>query len=291
MVGPGAAGGRSGLIEEHRVNEPSGKKLRIFIVSGSTGRTCDEVVHAALAQFDHPDAEIVPKTKVRSARAAKRIVAEAAETGAVICHSLVEPKIRAAVLEQAKRLNVPIVDVLGPVLTLLEDHLGQSPRLRPGLSYRLRKEYFDRIDAISFTLNHDDGCGIADLAQADVVLVGVSRVSKSVTCFYLAYRGVRAANVPLVLGCEPPAPLLALDPHKVIGLTMNPRRLAKVRETRIEMMGRGPLDAYGQEHEIRRELEYAHGLMARHGWRKIDVSYMSVEEVAKEVLSMLERKG
>ncbi len=264
------------------------KPLKIIVLSGSTGRTCDEVVSAALAQFDDPNVKLIHKTSVRSAKAAVQVVKEAAKVGAVICHSIVASKAREAVVEQAKKLRVPTVDVLGPVLTLFEDHLGKPPRRRAGLSYQFQKEHFDRIDAVSFTLRHDDGCHITDLAKADVVIVGVSRSSKSVTCFYLAYRGVRAANVPLIPDCEPLPQLLAMDPRKVIGLTMNPHRLDKVREARIRMMGPGPFQEYGDVLEIRREVEFANTLMARHRWRKIDVSYMSVEEVAKEVMSMLE---
>jgi len=262
--------------------------LRIIVLSGSTGRTCNEVVRAALAQFDEPNVKVIRKTNVRTAKAAVKVVKEAAETGAVVCHSMVAPKAREAVVEQAKKLHVPNVDVLGPVLTLFEDHLGKPPRRRAGLSYQYQKEHFDRIDAVSFTLRHDDGCHITDLSNADVVIVGVSRVSKSVTCFYLAYRGIRAANVPLIPDCEPLPQLLAMDPRKVIGLTMNPHRLDKVREARIQMMGPGPFQDYGDVQEIRREIEFANTLMARHHWRKIDVSYMSVEEVAKEVMSMLD---
>ncbi len=265
------------------------KPKTIVLLSGSTGRTCDVVIRAALAQFESPNVSTLHKTYVRSAESATQIVKEAARTGSVIFHSIVAPEVREAVVHQCKTLNVPVVDVLGPVLALLEDHLGESPRGRPGLSYQRQKEYFDRIDAVSFTLTHDDGCHIQGLSEADAVIVGVSRVSKSVTCFYLAYRGVRAANVPLIPDCEPPQELLAIDRRKVIGLTMNPNRLERVREVRIGMMGPGPFQQYGDAREIEREIKFANTLMARQGWRKIDVSYMSVEEVAKEVMSMLDK--
>jgi len=264
-------------------------KPTIVLLSGSTGRTCAEVFRAALAQFDNPDVELIHKTNVRSVEDATATVRQAAESKAVILHSIVDREVRDAVLDQCKKLNVTAIDVLGPVLASLEDHLGQSPRGRPGLSYQLRKEYFDRIDAVSYTLAHDDGCRIHGLAEADVEIVGVSRASKSVTCFYLAYRGIRAANVPLIPNCEPPPELLAIDPRKVIGLTMNANRLARVREVRIGMMGPGPFQQYGDAREIEREINLAKSLMTRHGWRKIDVSYMSVEEVAKEVMSMLDK--
>ena len=264
-------------------------KPTIVLLSGATGRTCKEVFRAALAQFDSPDVDLIHETNVRSVGEAIEAVRQAAESKAVILHSIVDPEVREAFLEQSKELNVPSVDVLGPVLSVLEDHFGQSPQGRPGLSYHHRKEPFDRIDAVSYTLAHDDGCRIHGLPDSDVVIVGVSRSSKSVTCFYLAYRGVRAANVPLIPNCEVQQELLAIDPRKVIGLTMNANRLARVREVRIGMMGRGPFQQYGDSREIEREINFAKALMNRHGWRKIDVSYMSVEEVAKEVMSMLEK--
>jgi regulator of PEP synthase PpsR (kinase-PPPase family) len=143
------------------------------------------------------------------------------------------------------------------------------------------------MDAIDFTLAHDDGCGLPDVAKADVVVVGVSRSSKSVTCFYLAYRGIRAANVPLIPGCEPPAELLSLPSRKVIGLTMNASRLRSLREARIQTMGKADFAKYGDLREISEELKYAAAMMSERSWRRIDVSYMSVEEVAKQIVAML----
>ena len=265
------------------------RSLQLFILTGGTGRTCGQVLRAALAQFEKPRVEKVLKTEVRTARAVQEIVKEAAKAGAVICHSVVEPEIREAVIQETQKSRVPTVDLLGPVLTLLDDHLEQSPRRQPGLSYQLQREHFDRIDAVDFTLEHDDGCRPNDLDRADVVLVGVSRVSKSVTCFYLSYRGIRAANVSLVAGHDPPPKLLKVDPDKVIGLTMNVNRLQGVRKARIKTMGKGPFDDYGDRRKIMAELRAADTLMCEHGWRSVDVSYKSVEEVAKEVLSMIGR--
>ncbi len=176
------------------------------------------------------------------------------------------------------------------MLAVLSDQLGVAPQRKPGLSYKLQKEYFDRIDAVSFTLEHDDGAGLGTLSEADVVLVGVSRVSKSVTCFYLAYRGVRAANVPLIPGIDPPDELLAMPRQKVIGLTATPNRLRSVREARrhkLDKSGSGTVDYYVGHTEIGAELRYALTIMKKCGWRCIDVSYMAVEEVAVQVLQSI----
>ncbi len=259
----------------------------VFIVSGATGRICSEVIDAALAQFGKRNTRIVRRTKIRSSRSIAPIVAEAAAQSAVVFHSLVSPNVRRTLVSECERLKVPVLDVLGPALTLLEDHLQRKPRHRPGLSYQLQKERYDRLNAVDYTLEHDDGCGLADLNQADVVLVGVSRVSKSVTCFYLAYRGVCAANVPLIPTCSPPQQLLALPSEKVIGLTINVRRLRSLREARAESFGNTQAGAYIEQREIAREVRWANELMEENGWRTIDVSYMSVEEVAGRIRSMI----
>jgi regulator of PEP synthase PpsR (kinase-PPPase family) len=154
-------------------------------------------------------------------------------------------------------------------------------------SYALQKKQLDLYDAVDFTLSHDDGAGLHEIDRADVVLVGASRTCKSVTCFYLAYRGLRAANVPLIPGCAPADEVLALDPHKVIGLTMNAQRLSRVREARVERLKAGNMERYVDTTDINVELREAARLMARNGWRCLDVSYLSVEEVAKEVQTML----
>jgi len=261
--------------------------LTIFILSGSTGRTCDEVLKAALAQFDEPSVQIVRSTNLDSEADVVREVRAAAEAGAVICHSLVVPRLHEVLRREATQLHVPAIDILGPLIILLQDQLGQRPRGLAGLAFQTQRERLERIDAVDYTLAHDDGAHLSDLDQADVVLVGASRVSKSVTCFYLAYEGIRAANVPLIPDIEPPAELLALERNKVIGLTMNANRLHSLRQARIKTLGDGAFDKYGSLHEIDAELRQSERLIARCGWRRLDVSYMSVEEVAKEIVSLM----
>jgi regulator of PEP synthase PpsR (kinase-PPPase family) len=262
--------------------------LTVILLTGGKGRTGEQVLRSALAQFDDPNVKIVCRHDVVTVREAKQIVSHAAKLGAVICHSIVDPKVRAVLLDEIKVHHVPAVDVLGPTLALLADHLDQAPKRVAGRSYKLGKPRFDRIDAVDYTLAHDDGCGLADLDKADVVLVGASRVSKSVTCFYLAYRGIRAANVPLIRGCNPPQEVIDLHPHKVVGLTMNPSRLQGVRDARAETMGKG-FENYSDRRETIADLKYANKIIADYGWQSIDVSYMSVEEVAHKVLEIVPR--
>jgi regulator of PEP synthase PpsR (kinase-PPPase family) len=270
------------------------KPLSIFVLSGGTGRTGDQIVEAALAQFARPAVQLERRTNVRTIEAARGVIQEAEGRQGIVFHTLVAPDVRQAVADEAARRMVPLVDILGPALAVLEDHLRAQPRRQAGLSYLAQKDRFDRMDAVDYTLHHDDGQRPEGLLLADVVLVGPSRVSKSVTCFYLAYRGVRAANVPLVLGVAPPPQLGQLDPEKVIGLTMNPHRLRAIRETRTGHFGadaQTALDEYSEPKQIAQELRYALSLTEQRHWRHIDVSYKSVEETAEEVLRMLGNCG
>jgi hypothetical protein len=261
--------------------------LHVVILSGGTGRTAETVLRAALAQFGKIHVTWQSFTGVRSVRQAKAAVRQAASEAAILFHSLVDPKIRHAAMVEVERCGVVAVDVLGPALSALADKLGRSPRGKAGLAYAWNKEQYQRIEAVDFTLAHDDGQGLSDLDRADVVLVGVSRVSKSVTCFYLAYRGIRAANVPLVPGTALPEELLKLPKHKVIGLTMNPGRLQAIRAARAVRGLAGANPSYTDKRAIARELQEARRIMEEHGWRCLDVSYMAVEEVALEIRTLL----
>lgn len=259
----------------------------IVILSGGTGRTADQVITAALAQFSDVDVEVIRATGIRQPDAAVKVVKQAAANGAVICHSLVDPHVRSAVEQEVRRLGVASIDVLGPALTLLGDYLQATAKGRPGLLYELHYEQMDRMDAVDFTLAHDDGKRVADLGKADVVLVGASRTSKSVTCFFLASHGVRAANIPLIPGQPPPRELTRLSPRRVIGLTMNAVRLESIRKTRLQRISHLPVAQYGELDEIQEELRWVRNLMAEHSWECLDVSYKATEEVAGLILEML----
>ena len=270
------------------------KPLTIMILSGGTGRTGERVIQSALAQFDRPSVEIALKTRVRTPQAALETIDSAQAKQAILCHTLVQPEIREIVMRECQLRGVHVVDLLGPTLSLLDDHLEDSPRNQPGLSSELNKEQFERMDAVDFTLAHDDGARLKDLKQADVVLVGVSRVSKSVTCFYLAARGVRAANVPFTMIHGFPPELEQLDPQRVVGLVMNASRLSAIRRTRLDRISSRPVEGYADRCDIARELRHATNIIQRHGWQWIDVSYKATEEVASEIIEILpdrDRRG
>lgn len=266
------------------------KPLKIVVLSGGTGRTGEQTVRAALAQFEAPNVEVVVKSQVRTLRKALKVIEWAQEKRAIICHTLMQPELRELVARECNLRDIHVVDLLGHTVSLLADHLEDTPRNEPGLSYELNREQFERIDAVDFTLAHDDGASVKDLDQADIVLVGPSRVSKSVTCFYLAYRGVRAANVPFVSGVTPPDELLQLSSDKVIGLTMNPQRLQCIREARFGEIHAAQLQNYADIRHIAKELRDFRSLMHRYRWRIIDVSYVAVEEVAREIIELTSQR-
>jgi regulator of PEP synthase PpsR (kinase-PPPase family) len=264
--------------------------LKIVILTGGTGQTGAQVVQSALAQFEDPNVEIVLKPRVRTPNAALKVIESVQAQRAILCHTLVQPEVREAVTRECHLRDVQAVDLLGPTVSLLDDHLDSTPRNQPGLSSELNKEQLERIDAVDFTLVHDDGARVGDLKQADVVLVGVSRVSKSVTCFYLAARGVRAANVPLTMVHPLPPELERLDPQRVIGLTMNAARLSAIRQARLDRISKRPVHGYAEQGDVVAELRHVASIITRHGWRRIDVSYKATEEVASEIIEMLPKR-
>jgi [pyruvate, water dikinase]-phosphate phosphotransferase / [pyruvate, water dikinase] kinase len=261
-------------------------KPRLFVVSDGRGRTCQHVLDAALVQFRDQPCEVITCSGVRSADQIREVVEMAAEERGVIFYTLVAQETRSALDHACLELEVPSVDILGPALSALHDVIQSSPEATPGLLYDSDRERFDRIESVHFTLKHDDGQRPQDLEEADVVLVGVSRSSKSATCFYLAYAGIRAANVPLVPDIKPPAELLALPPERVIGLRLNAMRLRKIREARLVSMKSGWVEQYVDKRMIAREVLAANRLMEEHSWRHIDVSYRAVEEIASRVMEM-----
>jgi hypothetical protein len=258
----------------------------LYIVSDGRGDTGASVLEAALVQFQGESHRILREANVRSKERVLAIIAAAREVHGVVFYTLVEQQTRLALQESAAQHGVPVVDILGPVFSALHDTFGRKPGSQPGLLYARGRERFDRLDAVDYTLEHDDGRHHNQLANADVVLVGVSRSGKSSTCFFLALQGVKAANVPFVPGQSLPPELIALPRERVIGLVVNPSRLIALREARAKHFGLDAGNAYTDAEKVRQEVRDAHRLCLLHDWRTIDVSYMAVEEIAREVVHL-----
>ena len=267
------------------------KTPTIFIVSDGRGDTAAQVLKAAAVQFHGRRYRSVRRAGVRTPDEVTAIVRDARKAKAVVFYTLVDEEIRKTMRRASGRLLVPTVDILGPCFTALAERFKGKHGETPGLLYSSDRDRLDRMAAIDYTLAHDDGRRPHELARADVVLVGVSRASKSSTCFFLAYAGIRAANVPLIPGIVPPRQLLALAPSLVVGLRVNVDRLMTVRNARAEHLGGAPIDAYLDRRAIATEVLEANRLMEQQGWRSIDASYLAVEEIAREVVRLRNLKG
>jgi regulator of PEP synthase PpsR (kinase-PPPase family) len=257
----------------------------IFLVSDGRAETANQVLKAAAVQFSDQDYRCFRHPNVRTREEVVRIVAEAEKMDAVIFYTLVSNETRQA-MRQASGSNVAIVDILGPVFTALKGQFKRKPGAVPGLLYDLDRDRFDRMTAFEYALAHDDGQRLHELHRADVVLVGVSRSSKSSTCFYLAYQGIRAANVPLLPDREPPPQLLKIPRNRVIGLRINVMRLLRVREGRVPGLGVGDEKDYVNRRAVADEVNNANRLMEKQRWQSIDVSYLAIEEIAREIMQL-----
>ncbi len=264
--------------------------LKILVVSDATGETAERVVRSALTQFEDAQVAVVRCGGVRTPEQVRAVVAEAALRDSLVVHTLVSDTLRQVMLREARIHGVDAMDLMGPALDRLAFHLGVSPREKVGLFDQLTEATSRRIEAVEFAFRHDDGQYVEELERAEIVLVGVSRTMKTPTTIYLAYNGWFAANVPIVPGIEPAPALLALPRERVFGFAMSAPRLAELRRARAEHLGL-PVDSYSSLEAVRADLAHSQALCQRQGWRRIDVTGKSVEEVAREVLVLGRLEG
>ncbi len=261
--------------------------FHVHLVSDSTGETLNAMARAVCARFDNvlPIEHIY--ALVRSQRQLDRALGDIEEAPGVVIHTIVDPNLRSALEEGCRRLDMPCIAALDPLVSAMSRYLGASTTSKIGAHLRLDNDYFNRMDALNYAIGHDDGQGGQDLDQADVVLVGVSRTSKTPTCIYLAHRGVRAANVPLVPGRPLPERLFQLKSALVVGLTIAPDRLIQIRRNRLLSLKENRESSYIDTDTVRDEIVQARRLYERQGWPVIDVTRRSVEETAAAVLNLL----
>ena len=271
------------------------QRINLHLVSDATGETLNNLARATIVQFKHAEVVHHRWNMIRTRFQLHRVIEGIeAEPGPVLS-TIVDQGLRAELGKTCQQLNLPVVNVLDPVLTMLQEYLGEKATARPGQQYVMNTDYFKRIDAMHYVLAHDDGQAHTNLAEADVILVGVSRSSKTPTCFYLANRGIKAANVPLVPGL-PDVPGLANPNCPVIGLTLDDRALIEIRRHRLRLIGAGGQTGfataggsdYVDEDAVKQELLWARRLCNNHGWPVIDVTRRSIEETAATVLQLME---
>src|SRR6266446_3056385 len=259
---------------------------KIFVVSDATGSTAEHVLQAALAQFEAGDVKVERRPQTRTVDRIRDVVDEAHESGGMLVHTLASTDLRREIYLRATERRVHSVDLLGNVLSDLSAFLGAPPGGVPGGLHRFDENYYRRMDALTFVVKHDDGMGLDDLDRAEIVLVGVSRTSKTPLSIYLAVRGYFVANVPIIYNVEGPDELFKINQRKVVALRMDPFRLRHIREQRLRSFREDARQAYIDAHAVQREVAYSDEVFKRALWPVVDMTLKSLEEVATEVVSL-----
>ena len=267
---------------------PLASYFHVHLVSDSTGETLNAILKAVTSQFAIAKPLEHINALVRSEAQLNRTLKEIEESPGIVLYTIMNPNLRRRLELRCSELQVPAVPVLDPFLSAFADYLSLEQSGKAGAQYDMDDAYFQRIEALDYTLAHDDGQMTWDLEAADVVLIGVSRTSKTPTCMYLANRGIKVANIPLVPTSDPPPELFELRKPLIVGLVASPDRLAQIRKSRLgELNADGQAESYSDLENIRAEVLKAKRLYTKHRWPMIDVTRKSVEETAASILTKL----
>ena len=262
------------------------KRRAIYVISDSTGETGAKVVQAALLQFRHEQVSLRIFSNLRDKTALCDTVDRAAAENALVVYTLVRVEQRVIVHDRAAQYGVQAVDLMGPLMARLGHWLGEAPVSTPGLLHRLDEEYFRRIEALEFAVKNDDGKMPANFPHAHIVIVGVSRTSKTPVSSILAQRGYKVANLPLVMNLPPPKEIEEMDPQRVYGLTVAAQTLHQIRQARVERMGMERGAEYADIEQIKQELTWARDYFRKHPeWTIVDVTRRAIEETASDILA------
>lgn len=265
------------------------KLFHVHLVSDSTGETVGSVARAAIAQFDSVEAEEHNWTLVRTKSQMQKVLDGIEAQPGMVLFTIVDRELRNMLMQHCQRMALPIIPVVTPVIREISNYIGVKTHAKVGKQYEMDDDYFSKVEAINYALAHDDGQGHWELGEADIVLVGPSRTSKSPTCVYLAYRGFKAANVPYVMGCALPDSLFEIKKPLVVGLTISPDQLLQIRKTRLQSIKEEKDTNYVDGEAIQKELDESRKLFRSHHWPIIDVSRRSVEETAATIIQYLEK--
>jgi len=267
------------------------KEYNIYIVSDGSGRTAEQALTAALAQFGNVKVNLIRRPKVRTEQRVINVIKEAKENDGFIVHTLVTDKLREAMLRGGRKNNVDTIDLMGGLLARLSEEFSVSPAEKPGLFGQLNKTYFRRIETMEFAFHHDDGQRVNELKKAEIILLGVSRTFKTPLSIYLAFKGWFVANVPIVMGQEFPPIINKLLASNVFCLDTNARALAELRWARQSYLG-GAVGDYDDIEFVRMELMYARNIFSKNpGWAIINVTNKPIEEIATEILTLKGERG
>jgi regulator of PEP synthase PpsR (kinase-PPPase family) len=267
--------------------DDQGSFFHLHLVSDATGETLITVARAAAAQYENVTAVEHVYPLVRTQKQIERVLDEIETSPGIVLYTLLDPALTGRLEDKCRELAVPSLSVLGPVLSLLKSYLGAETTSRIGAQHMLNADYFKRIDALNYTMLHDDGQHLDNLEEADIVLTGVSRTSKTPTSIYLANRGVKTANVPLIAGIPVPPQLEQLQRPLVIGLFASPERIVQIRQNRLLSLRASEDDPYVDRQAVTEEIAFSRRLCARHNWPSIDVTRRSIEETAAAAMALL----
>ncbi|MFT4074809.1 MAG: pyruvate, water dikinase regulatory protein [Asticcacaulis sp.] len=267
-----------------------GSYFHVHLVSDSTGETLNALAKAAAARFEG----ILPiehiYVLIRSEKQLERALTEIESFPGIVLHTMVDMELRTMLEARCRELDMPAIGVLDPLVVAFSRHLGAAVSKRVGAQHNLDNEYFERIEALNYAIAHDDGAAADRVKNADVVLVGVSRTSKTPTCIYLAHRGIKAANIPLVPGRGLPEELDEVNVPLVVGLIASPERLISIRKNRLLTLNDDRPSSYTDTEAVRQEIIAARRLFERKGWPVIDVTRRSIEETSATIISLLNEK-
>lgn len=266
------------------------KTFHVHLVSDATGETINSVMRACLVQFEDGEADVTEHSwsLVRTSGQMDRALAGIRQNPGLVLYTIVNDRLREQLVEGCRAANIQSVAVLDPVISAMAAHFGQKARGQSGRQHELDAEYFDRIEAMNFALSHDDGQSSRTYNEADVILIGVSRSSKTPTCIYLANRGIKCANVPIVPNCPMPPELFTVKKPLIVGLTKDATQLVQIRRNRLQMIARDEDTDYVDLSTVREEVAMARRLCTDHGWPVIDVTRRSIEETAATIIQLLQ---
>ena len=265
------------------------EKKYVYVLSDSLGETAMLVVKAALTQFDTSNTTLKKVPYVNDTDSIEEVILEAKKNKSLIVYTIVLKHLKSYINKRAKEEQIITIDLLGPMLRGMEDFFEQRPERTPGLLHKLDEDYFKKIEAVEFAVKYDDGKDPRAVFYADIILTGVSRTSKTPLCIYLAHKGLKVVNIPLVPEVKPPEELFAKKSGKVIGLTISPTLLNQVRVERLKTMGLERDADYASFERILEELDFAEGILKRLGCPVLDVTNKAVEETASKILQIYNR--
>lgn len=263
--------------------------LTVYILSDGTGETASAMVRAGLVQFREKNIQIVRCKNVRTEGQLESLIEEVFQKQGCLVHTMVSPEMREKIREKTSEKGLIAVDLLGPLLESLDTYAGGHENApEAGLLRTVDERYFKRIEAIEFTVKHDDGKMVDGLEKADIILVGISRTSKTPLSIFLSHKGWKVANVPLVLGTEPPKELFEVDQRKIVALTIDHDSLSRIRKKRLEKFGQDPGGEYASLTHIQKEIDFAMGLFKKNKrWPVFDVTDRALEETAAEIVRVV----